>query len=226
MPNPPGDHPCSHWYPGSRPFQAPEVNHIASFVETLPNLKAFVDLRSYGQMCTFPAVFSVILLFVGVFFWGGMCLVMGEWMLTYRMFDIVSSPFSFTCSRLPNDAENQLEAALGAVSALRKPYGTMFNVRLAIPSLHPDNSYIVYFYIAWIYRRETCVRCSIGTPSFYFLFLSNCRVETNVLTWICRAHGNIVDWMYKSARIKYSYAAHLRDTGTVSSRCLPSIICS
>jgi hypothetical protein len=99
-------------------------------------------------MCTFPAVFSVILLFVGVFFWGGMCLVMGEWMLTYRMFDIVSSPFSFTCSRLPNDAENQLEAALGAVSALRKPYGTMFNVRLAIPSLHPDNSYIVYFYIA------------------------------------------------------------------------------
>ena len=43
--------PCSQWYPGNRPFQAPEVNHIASYIETLPNLKAFVDLRSYGQMC-------------------------------------------------------------------------------------------------------------------------------------------------------------------------------
>ncbi|KIM81249.1 hypothetical protein PILCRDRAFT_821709 [Piloderma croceum F 1598] len=136
-PNPPGDHPCSHWYPGSRPFQAPEVNHIASFVETLPNLKAFVDLRSYGQM--------------------------------------LSSPFSFTCSRLPNDAENQLEAALGAVSALRKPYGTMFN---------------------------TGSLCSM----FY------------------RAHGNIVDWMYKSAGIKYSYAAHLRDTGTYGFALPPHLI--
>lgn len=33
-----------------------------------------------------------------------------------------------------------------------------------------------------------------------------------------RAHGNIVDWMYKRAGIKYSYAVHLRDTGTVSCR--------
>ncbi|KAF7969474.1 hypothetical protein HWV62_27265 [Athelia sp. TMB] len=41
---------CSQWYPGNRAFQAPEVNHIATYVETLPNLKAFVDLRSYGQM--------------------------------------------------------------------------------------------------------------------------------------------------------------------------------
>jgi extracellular matrix protein 14 len=42
--------PCSHWYPGQRPFEAPEVNNIANFVSTLPNLMAFVDLRSYGQM--------------------------------------------------------------------------------------------------------------------------------------------------------------------------------
>lgn len=31
-----------------------------------------------------------------------------------------------------------------------------------------------------------------------------------------RAPGNVVDWMYKRAGIKYSFAVHLRDTGTVS----------
>lgn len=31
-----------------------------------------------------------------------------------------------------------------------------------------------------------------------------------------RAPGNVIDWMYKRAGIKYSYAVHLRDTGTVS----------
>ncbi|KAF7969473.1 hypothetical protein HWV62_27263 [Athelia sp. TMB] len=60
---------------------------------------------------------------------------------------------------MPKDAENQLEAAQGAASALRKAHGTAF--------------------------------------------------VTGSL-----AHGNIVDWMYKRAGIKYSYAAHLRDTGT------------
>ena len=29
------------------------------------------------------------------------------------------------------------------------------------------------------------------------------------------APGNIVDWMYGAARIKFSYAIHLRDLGTV-----------
>lgn len=43
-------HPCTHWYPGSRPFQAPEVNDIANYVATLPDLIGFLDLRSYGQM--------------------------------------------------------------------------------------------------------------------------------------------------------------------------------
>jgi len=28
------------------------------------------------------------------------------------------------------------------------------------------------------------------------------------------APGNIVDWMYARQKIKYSYAVHLRDTGT------------
>ena len=31
-----------------------------------------------------------------------------------------------------------------------------------------------------------------------------------------RAPGNIVDWVYKKMGVKYSFAAHLRDTGTVS----------
>ena len=31
-----------------------------------------------------------------------------------------------------------------------------------------------------------------------------------------RAPGNIVDWVYKRMGVKYSFAAHLRDTGTVS----------
>jgi hypothetical protein len=42
--------PCSHWYPGRRAFEAPETNNLANFVESLPGLVAFIDLRSYGQM--------------------------------------------------------------------------------------------------------------------------------------------------------------------------------
>lgn len=42
--------PCSHWYPGSRPFESPEVNSIANWITTLPNLAAFFDLRNFGQM--------------------------------------------------------------------------------------------------------------------------------------------------------------------------------
>jgi len=42
--------PCSHWFPGHRAFESPEVNNIANFVTTLPNVVGFLDLRSYGQM--------------------------------------------------------------------------------------------------------------------------------------------------------------------------------
>ena len=45
-----GTDPCSHWYPGHRAFESPEVNNIANYITTLPNLRAYVDLRSYGQM--------------------------------------------------------------------------------------------------------------------------------------------------------------------------------
>jgi hypothetical protein len=52
-----------------------------------------------------------------------------EQTLTYDCDCIVSSPFSYSCKKYPRDAEDQLEAALGAVSALRQPYGTSFMVR-------------------------------------------------------------------------------------------------
>lgn len=119
--------PCSHWYPGSRPFEAPEVNNIANFVATLPDLIGFLDLRSYGQM--------------------------------------LSTPYSYSCKRIPKAAEDLTEAALGAVQALGFVHGTTFQT---------------------------------GTL---------CRM-------LYRAPGNILDWMYNRAGIKFSYVAHLRDTGT------------
>ncbi|KAF8964503.1 hypothetical protein BDZ97DRAFT_1815426 [Flammula alnicola] len=120
--------PCSHWYPGTRPFESPEVNNIANWVATLPNVVGFVDLRSYGQMR------SVFTLF-------------------------------YTCNRLPKDAEDQVEAALGASHALKAIHGTEFQVGSLCSMLYP-------------------------------------------------APGNILDWMYAREAIKYSYVAHLRDTGT------------
>ena len=38
---------------------------------------------------------------------------------------------------------------------------------------------------------------------------------TTMLNAVDRAPGNVIDWMYAKAGIKYSYAVHLRDTGTV-----------
>lgn len=49
--------PCSHWYPGHRPFESPEVNNIANYMTTLPALRAYVDLRSYGQMSECSSAF-------------------------------------------------------------------------------------------------------------------------------------------------------------------------
>jgi len=88
---------------------------------------------------------------------------------------MLSSPFSHSCTRLPKDAENQMEAALGAISALRKPYGTTF-------------------------------------------------VAGSLCSMFYQAHGNIVDWMYQRAGIKYAYAAHLRDTGTYGFALPPHLI--
>ena len=45
--------PCAHWYPGSRPFEAHEVNALASYLTYRTggpgSVVAFLDLRSYGQ---------------------------------------------------------------------------------------------------------------------------------------------------------------------------------
>ncbi|PPQ67200.1 hypothetical protein CVT24_011271 [Panaeolus cyanescens] len=119
--------PCSHWYPGSRPFESYEVNNIANWVTTLGNVVGFIDLRSYGQM--------------------------------------LSSPFSYSCKKMPLDAEDQVEAALGATAALKAVHGTHFKVGSLCSMLYP-------------------------------------------------APGNVLDWMYAKKGIKYSYATHLRDTGT------------
>jgi len=119
--------PCSHWYPGRRAFEAPETNNLANFVEALPNVVAFLELRSYGQM--------------------------------------MSSPFSYSCKKTPPDAEDQLELASGAAHAAQKAHGT------------------------WFTTGQLCSQ-------------------------LYRAGGNIVDYMYAKAGIKYSYAIHLRDTGT------------
>ncbi|KAF8799186.1 peptidase M14 [Phlegmacium glaucopus] len=119
--------PCSHWYPGSRAFQSPEVNSIANWVSTLPNVIGFIDLRSYGQM--------------------------------------LSTPYSYSCRHLSEDAEDQLEAAFGAAQSLKTAHGTVF---------------------------QTGSLCSM----------------------LYTAPGNVIDWMYARQGIKYSYAVHLRDTGT------------
>ena len=50
VPAPKPADPCSHWYPGHRPFEAPEVNNIANYIQQTPGLNAFLDLRTYGQM--------------------------------------------------------------------------------------------------------------------------------------------------------------------------------
>jgi len=119
--------PCTPWYPGHRAFESPEVNNIANWITTLPALKAYLDLRSYGQM--------------------------------------LSTPFAYSCKKTPKDAEDQIEAAHGAARAIRLAHGTSFT---------------------------TGSLCSM----------------------LYKAPGNVVDWMYAKAGIKYSYAVHLRDTGT------------
>ncbi|CAL1710857.1 unnamed protein product [Somion occarium] len=119
--------PCSHWYPGHRAFESPEVNNIANYITILPRLQAFVELRSYGQM--------------------------------------ISTPYSYTCKRIPKDAEDQIEAAMGAVKAIKSVHGTPFTTGRLCENLY-------------------------------------------------KANGNVVDYMFARAGIKYVYAAHLRDTGT------------
>ena len=95
---------------------------------------------------------------------------------------LVSSPFSYSCKKSPKDAENLIEAATGAASALKSVYGTLFDVR--------------------IIRN--------------YSFSAHCFQVDRLCHLLYPAPGNILDWMYKVVSIRYSYAVHLRDTGTVS----------
>ncbi|KAL6299378.1 hypothetical protein BKA93DRAFT_931543 [Sparassis latifolia] len=78
---------------------------------------------------------------------------------------MLSAPFSYSCKKMPKDAENLSEAALGATRAIKLVHGTTFT---------------------------TGGLCSM----------------------LYKAPGNVVDWMYAKAGVPYSYAVHLRDTGT------------
>ncbi|PAV18089.1 Zn-dependent exopeptidase [Pyrrhoderma noxium] len=127
VPAPKPADPCSHWYPGHRPFEAPEVNNIANYIQQTPGLNAFLDLRSYGQMLSYP--------------------------------------YSYSCDFISPDAEDQFEAALGMAHSITKKHGSVYTVGSLCSMLYP-------------------------------------------------APGNIVDWMYGTAGIKFSYAIHLRDLGT------------
>ena len=120
---------------------------------------------------------------------------------------IVSTPFSYSCKKTPKDAEDQLEAISGAAFAMKKSHGTQYTVSTVSP-------FSVVVDYADFPRRERYVQHYIGQ--------SNKQISGNrgvFMQWVplSRAPGNIVDWMYKKMGVKYSFAAHLRDTGTVSS---------
>ncbi|CUA68313.1 extracellular matrix protein 14 [Rhizoctonia solani] len=119
--------PCSHWYPGAYPFQAPEVTAIANYIRRTPKIRAFLDLRSYGQQLMYP--------------------------------------YSYSCEQVAPHAENLIEAAIGATKALRETHGVPYTSGASCELLYP-------------------------------------------------APGNIIDWMYEDAKVKYSYSLMLRDTGT------------
>ena len=56
-------------------------------------------------------------------FW--VCLLSDD---TFLFIYIVSTPYSYSCKRFPKDAEDQLEAAMGASHSLKAAHGTVFKV--------------------------------------------------------------------------------------------------
>lgn len=101
--------PCSHSYPGTRPFESIEVNALATYITNRIGgrdmASAFLDLRAYGQLRTFICIRSLLS------------------MLTHPT---VSSPYSYSCQIYPPDAEDLIEAALGAAQASFKIHGHQF----------------------------------------------------------------------------------------------------
>jgi extracellular matrix protein 14 len=46
--------PCSESYPGAEAFEAVETKAVADYLTGSPNnVRAFIDVHSYGQLCTF-----------------------------------------------------------------------------------------------------------------------------------------------------------------------------
>ncbi|KAJ7616054.1 peptidase M14 [Roridomyces roridus] len=127
--------PCSHWYPGHRAFEAAEVNNLANYVTRVQG----VGKGSKGGVVGFVEMRS----------YGQM----------------LAAPYSYKCDKLPKDAENQMEALLGAANAGRAVHGRAFS---------------------------TGTLCSL----------------------LYSAPGNILDYIYGEANVKYAYSAFLRDTGT------------
>ncbi|KAJ6574330.1 hypothetical protein B0H19DRAFT_1124238 [Mycena capillaripes] len=128
--------PCSHWYPGHRAFEAAEVNNLANYITKVNGVG-----KGAGK--------GGIVAFLDLRSYGQM----------------MAAPYSYKCDRMPKDAEDQMEALLGAAQAAKSVYGTPF---------------------------MTGSLCEL----------------------LYRAPGNILDYVYKTASIKYTYAAFLRDTGT------------
>ena len=57
----------------------------------------------------------------------------------------MSIPYSWSCKKTPKDAEDQLEAALGAVNAIKQVHGTVFTVSctsLPVASLSDYNVHL------------------------------------------------------------------------------------
>lgn len=124
--------PCSHWYPGRRPFEAPEVNNMANYIMLVPRLEAFLDLRAYGQMGSLSqknSHFHVL------------CSNTDHIIVTLCFFT-VSIPFAYTCSAYPRHAENLFEAAIGMASAAARAARTLgspitYKVARLCESLYP-----------------------------------------------------------------------------------------
>jgi hypothetical protein len=71
-----------------------------------------------------------------------------------NMTHLVSAPYSYSCKATPKDAEDQLEAAMGAANALRTVHGTPFVVSLLT---NHGNSLLTTHY-----RPEHSARIYIG----------------------------------------------------------------
>lgn len=119
----------------------------------------------------------------------------------------MSTPYSFSCKKYPKDAEDLLEAALGAAHAIKQIHGTPFTVSLsaALRIQSPTHRH---------HRPAAFASNCTSAPSQPLTYAG---LASLTCFYFHRASGNVVDYMYAKAGIKFSYSVHLRDTGTVRS---------